>query len=111
MPEDLSYPLTVDTIGKLIALGIGAGGWCPTCQKIRDIDLNKVAEKVGRDWRYIGAHWPVKCRDCGTSLKVSLTRAAEAMTKKNPSCGRPRLRSGEGIKAALGLLTMILVGG
>jgi hypothetical protein len=30
--EDLSYPLTVDTIGKLIALGNCASGWCPTCQ-------------------------------------------------------------------------------
>jgi hypothetical protein len=48
-------------------------GWCQTCQKGRAIDLNKLADKVGRDWKFIGAHWPVKCRECGTSLAVTLT--------------------------------------
>jgi hypothetical protein len=81
MSEDLSYPLSVDTLGKLIALGMGAWGWCPTCRKGRDIDLDKLAATLGHGWKINVVLYPrrvrrpVKCRDCGARLEVRLVQA------------------------------------
>ena len=66
MPEP-TYPITVDTIGKLIDLEMVAFMYCPSCQRSAHIDLEKLAEHVGRDWYFIGRRWPVKCSECGSS--------------------------------------------
>ena len=53
MPEP-TYPAVIDTLGKLIDHGMGAFMSCPTCLKagrpdVRDIDLNRLADHLGRD--------------------------------------------------------------
>ena len=65
-----TYPVTIDTLGKLIEHGMGAFLWCPTCSRAgriagRDIDLERLAEHVGRDWYFINRRWPVRCAICG----------------------------------------------
>ena len=64
MPEP-TYPAVVDTLGKLIDHGMGAFMSCPTCLKagrpdVRDIDLNRLADHLGRDWCFINRRWPIK---------------------------------------------------
>ena len=73
MPEP-TYPVTIDTLGKLIERGMGAFLWCPTCQKASNIDLERLAERVGRDWHFINRRWPVKCATCDErKVKVRIT--------------------------------------
>ena len=69
MPE-LTYPATINTLGKLIDHGMGAFLCCPTCLKAerpdaRTIDLNRLAGHLGRNWCFINRRWPVKCATCG----------------------------------------------
>jgi len=69
MPEP-TYPVTIDTLGKLIDHGMGAFLWCPTCSKagrldVRNIDLKQLAKHVGRDWYFISRRWPIPCATCG----------------------------------------------
>ena len=45
----LTYPLTIDTIGKLINADHIAFGWCVPESTSLDIDLPAPAEAVGRD--------------------------------------------------------------
>jgi hypothetical protein len=52
------------TIGSLIDQDMRAFLYCPDCDETSDIDLYKVADEVGRDWKFVGARWPVKC-SCG----------------------------------------------
>jgi hypothetical protein len=57
MPEP-TYPATINTLGKLVDHGMGAFMLCPTCQKagrpdVRDVDLERLAGRVGRDWYFI----------------------------------------------------------
>ena len=52
------------TIGSLLDLDMRAFLYCPDCEETSDIDLHKVADEVGLDWKFVGARWPVKCR-CG----------------------------------------------
>ena len=64
------YPVTIDTLGKLIEHGMGAFMCCPTCLKagrpdVHDIDLERLAGHLGRDWNFINRRWPVKCATCG----------------------------------------------
>jgi hypothetical protein len=68
----LTYPLTVNTIGILVDADYTAFLSCPSCGT-RDIDLHKLAEKVGRDWNFIGRRWPVKCRcgNCEVEVRIS----------------------------------------
>ena len=56
-----TYPITVDTIGALIDLGMGAFLSCPACHHCADIDLERLAERVGRNWEFINRRWPVRC--------------------------------------------------
>jgi hypothetical protein len=37
------------------------------CQRSANIDLEKLAERIGRDWYFIARRWPVKCVECGSS--------------------------------------------
>jgi hypothetical protein len=65
-----TYPATIDTLGKLIEHGMGAFLSCPTCSKagrldVRDIDPERLAERVGRDRCFINRRWPVRCATCG----------------------------------------------
>ena len=62
-----TYPVTIDTIGKLIDHEMVAFMWCPSCQRSADIDIERLAERIGRDWYFIGRRWPVKCTECGSS--------------------------------------------
>ncbi len=65
-----TYPVTIDTLGKLIEHGMGAFLSCPTCSKagrldVRDIDLEKLAERIGRDRCFVNRRWPIRCATCG----------------------------------------------
>jgi len=48
-----TFLVTIDTIGKLIDHEMIAFIGCPSCQRSADIDLEKLAERVGRDWYFI----------------------------------------------------------
>ena len=72
-----TYPVTIDTLGKLIEHGMGAFLWCPACQTARDIDLERLAERIGRDWCFINRRWPVRCATCGErNVEVRITPTA-----------------------------------
>ena len=81
MPER-SYPVTIDTLGKLIDHGMGAFVACPTCLKagrpdVHDIDLNQLAGHLGRNWCSINRSWPIKCATCGErDVMVRITAPA-----------------------------------
>ena len=65
-----TYPAVIDTLGRLIDHSLGAFVQCPTCLRVgrpdvRDIDLNRLAGHLGRDWNFINRRWPVKCATCG----------------------------------------------
>jgi hypothetical protein len=47
MMANPTYPVTIDTIGKLIDHEMIAFMWCPSCQRSADIDLEGLAERVG----------------------------------------------------------------
>jgi len=74
-----TYPVVIDTLGKLIDHGRGAFMRCPTCAEagrpdVRDIDLTRLAGHLGRNWRFINRRWPVKCATCGEkTVKVRIT--------------------------------------
>ena len=75
MPKP-TYPVTIDTIGKLIDHNMVAFMYCPACSRTADIDLEKLAERVGRDWYFIARRWPVKCADCGDLEEAAVTAKA-----------------------------------
>ena len=81
MPKP-TYPTVIDTLGKLIDHGLGAFMACPTCLKagrpdVRDIDLNRLASRLGRDWCFINQRWPIKCATCGErDVKVRIAAPA-----------------------------------
>ena len=52
------------TIGSLIDRDMRAFLYCRDCDETSDIDLHKLADEVGRDWKFVGARWPVRCL-CG----------------------------------------------
>ena len=41
------------TIGSLIDQDLRAFLYCPDCDETSDIDLYKVADEVGRDWKFV----------------------------------------------------------
>jgi hypothetical protein len=70
----ITYPVTVDTLGKLIDHGMVAFLSCPTCQGAADIDLGKLAERVGREWCFVNRSWPIRCAACGElNVEVRIT--------------------------------------
>ena len=79
MKKPPTYPATIDTIGALIDHDIGAFLLCCSCLNagrpdVRDIDLERLAEHVGRDWVFINARWPVRCATCGNrGVEVRIT--------------------------------------
>jgi hypothetical protein len=62
----VTYPVTVDTVGKLDDLDMRAFMYCRSCKRSGDIDPPKLIERVGRDLVFIGRRWPVKCAGCGS---------------------------------------------
>jgi hypothetical protein len=83
MPNPI-YPVTIDTIGKLIDHGMIAFMWCLWCPRSADIDLEKLAEHVGRDWYFIARRWPLKCAECGSSNVE--TRIGKSRGKITSAC-------------------------
>ena len=86
MPEP-TYPAVIDTLGRLIDHGMGAFMACPTCLKagrpdVRALDLTRLAGHLGREWRFIGQRWPIKCATCGES-NVKVRIAAPAPSHPN----------------------------
>jgi len=86
MPEP-TYPVTIDTRGQLIDHGMGAFVQCSTCLKagrphVRDIDLNRLAGHLGRNWCFINRRWPVRCAACG-ERDVTVRIAAPAPSHPN----------------------------
>lgn len=45
----LTYPLTIDTIGKLKATGGGLSVHCSTCNKHSVLDMDRLIERLGED--------------------------------------------------------------
>ena len=78
MPEP-TYPAVIDTLGRVIDHGMGAFMLCRACLNagrphVRDIDLNRLAGHLGRDWCFINRRWPVKCAVCGErDVEVRIT--------------------------------------
>ena len=84
MPQP-TYPVTIDTIGKLIEHGMGAFLWCPACSHCADIDLERLAARVGRDWMFVGRRWPVKCAQCGEpKVEVRITPQQPPHPQRRP---------------------------
>jgi Zn finger protein HypA/HybF involved in hydrogenase expression len=73
------YPLTLDTIGKLIDHGFIGQGWCRSCQRGGSVNLDAVAAKVGRDWVFIQRKWPVTCPYCGSDDVETRIAAGERL--------------------------------
>lgn len=50
LPE-ITYPLHLDTVGKLLALGYGMTAYCDTlgCHHRSEVDLYRLAQRIGRD--------------------------------------------------------------
>ena len=77
-----TYPAVIDTLGKLIDHGLGAFMACPTCLKarrpdVRDLDPNRLAGHLGRNWCFIARRWPIKCATCGEpNMQVRITAPA-----------------------------------
>lgn len=46
LPE-ITYPLSIDSIGKCIALGDGVTVYCDPCNRYIEIDMLALARKVG----------------------------------------------------------------
>jgi hypothetical protein len=64
--QPVTYPVTVDTIGKLYDRCMQAFMYCRSRHRGADIDLPRLIGHVGREWVFIGRRWPVKCANCGS---------------------------------------------
>lgn len=65
----MSGAITISTIGDLIEHGYTLTAWCKT-DGARPIDLNKLAERFGRDTTYIRPQSPIRirCAVCGERM-------------------------------------------
>lgn len=73
------YPLTVDTLGKLIDVGHHLQPHCDDCGNGLRVDMDRLAAKVGRDFYYIGRRFPLHCPLCGSddvSTRISSAPSA-----------------------------------
>jgi hypothetical protein len=90
-----TYPAVIDTFGKLIDHGMGASVACPTCLRagrpdVRDIDLNRLAGHLGRNWCLINRRWPIKCATCGKrNVEVRITASAPSHPNARARRSRP----------------------
>src|SRR4051812_1579637 len=101
-----TYPTTIDTLGKLIDHSMGALMLCRPCLNagrphVRDIDLNRLAGHLGRDWSFInrrtrtcdkpGHSWPERKKPLpiwqpgrGSCAVVGVGLAARETTQARP---------------------------
>jgi len=88
----------INTIGKLIDHGMGAFLWCDACGS-RNIDLQKLAEYVGRERVFVGRRWPMKYAVCDSRdvqvLIAALTPNSHARTRTTASCSSRARNTGE----------------
>ncbi|MBN7763682.1 hypothetical protein JYP52_21320 [Nitratireductor aquibiodomus] len=66
----ITYPLSVDTLWKLKKLGMGMIGYCVNrnCDHFGEIDLDRLMEKLGPEFRFVGDKTiarSLKCPVCG----------------------------------------------
>ena len=71
-----TYPVTIDTLGKLIDHGMGAFLWCPTCAKagrpdVRDINLQWLGGYVGRRCTFPRSPSPVECGEHNVTAPIT----------------------------------------
>lgn len=64
--------IVIDTLGALRREGMTATGYCDD-HGARVLDLDRLIEAKGADWRYVGRRWPIKCAVCGGGLSVRLS--------------------------------------
>lgn len=59
--------IDISTIGDLIGQRMTMSAWCPSCKTARPVDLERLAEKYGREASYIRPGSPVRirCAACG----------------------------------------------
>lgn len=65
---------TIATLGDMIAAGYTIGGFCRGCERLRDVDLATLVERLGRDYAPSthGGRIPLRCSGCG-SRNVGIT--------------------------------------
>jgi hypothetical protein len=39
------------------------GAWCPACADFRPFDMTALITRLGRDRRYVGRRWPIRCAE------------------------------------------------
>lgn len=57
----------LETIGNLIDGRYIVTGHCNSCYHAATLDLDRLADKLGRDWVYIRKRWPIRCSACGSA--------------------------------------------
>jgi hypothetical protein len=70
--SDPIYPLTISTIGDLIDTDRVVVGWCVPDSTSFEIDLQALADQVGREWVFIRQKWPVRCPHCGADVEIRI---------------------------------------
>lgn len=70
----ITYPITVDTIGKAYMLDSGIKASCPQCASSSYLDLVELIERRGHDWP-IDLIQP-RCPACGLPARPALARHA-----------------------------------
>jgi hypothetical protein len=74
-----TYPLIVDTLGKLIDVGQHVQPHCDDCGNGLGVNMGRLAAKVGRDFRLIGQRFPLWCPLCGSdSVSTRISSAPPA---------------------------------
>ncbi len=104
LPE-IAYPLSIDTVGKMLALGHGLRMACNTyrCGYARDINLVRVARRHGMDYSCLRGDlleviWCPRCRAAGRSGRdiafthEPLTAARSDWPRKAPEPADPFAR-------------------
>lgn len=74
-------PIGISTLGDLRREGMTASGYC-AAHGMRAIDLDRLIERLGADWVYVGRRWPIKCAVCGGPL-------SSFVSPTGPGMGRP----------------------
>lgn len=66
MPRPPLTPITIATVGDLIDNDIRMHAECRACQHKAWVDLDTVAERVGRDHSYLRGNLKLTCSACGS---------------------------------------------
>ena len=68
---ELTYPLTVDTVGKLIDAGHHLQASCEDCGGL-SVNMELLAAKIGRDYAFVGRNFPLRCPLCGNRITARI---------------------------------------